>query len=75
MVEDWVLLWCCHVADTASAPLASVRMHSRVLAMSWLPPSEQQLDLQGNSLLAVLHEFSRESSAVYSGVSAAVATP
>jgi hypothetical protein len=36
-----------------------VRVHSRVLAMAWLPAAEQQLDLQGNSLLAVLHEFSR----------------
>jgi hypothetical protein len=30
------------------------------LALAWLTPAEQRLDLAGNSLLAVLHEFSRE---------------
>lgn len=37
--------------------LAAVRTSSRVLALAWLSPEEQQLDLQGRSLLAVLHEF------------------
>lgn len=31
-------------------------MSCRVLGMAWLSPGEQQLDLQGRSLLAVLHE-------------------
>lgn len=37
--------------------LASVRVACRVLSMAWLSPQEQQLDLQGRSLLAVLHEM------------------
>lgn len=56
-------------AEASSSPLACVRMHSRVLALAWLPPAEQQLDLRGNALLAVLHELSREAagSVVHSG--------
>ncbi|WIA13448.1 hypothetical protein OEZ85_007028 [Tetradesmus obliquus] len=48
-------------AEASSSPLACVRMHSRVLALAWLPPAEQQQDLRGNALLAVLHEFSPNS--------------
>lgn len=40
--------------------LASVRVSCCVLALTWLTPAEQQLDLQGRSLLAVLHEFTGE---------------
>lgn len=34
-----------------------MRVASHVLAMAWLSAEEQQLDLQGRSLLAVLHEI------------------
>jgi hypothetical protein len=37
--------------------LASVRVSSRVLGLTWLSQEEQQLDVQGRSLLAVLHEM------------------
>jgi len=47
----------CAVAGGDPPALASVRVHTRVLALTWLSPAEQQLDLEGRSLLAVLHEY------------------
>eukprot|EP00775_Hariotina_reticulata_P008964 gene8964-9139_t len=52
------VLSCSFPDGSFSSPLAAVRAHSRVLSLAWLPPSEQRLDLAGDSLLAVLHEFS-----------------
>lgn len=48
---------CCARAGGEPPALAAVRVSSRVLALAWLTPEEQQLDLLGRSLLAVLHEL------------------
>lgn len=55
----WIQSCCCCLLFTGGEPpaLASVCVSSRVLGLTWLSAGEQQLDMQGRSLLAVLHEM------------------